>query len=58
MGNFADDGNWFPGTIDQVYTEGRTYHVQYDDGDYEEFVPRDLIQVNWGNDDEGVKDDK
>jgi ectoine hydroxylase-related dioxygenase (phytanoyl-CoA dioxygenase family) len=58
MGNFGDDGNWFPGTIEKVYTEDRTYHVQYDDGDYEEFVPRDRIQVNWANDDEEVKDDK
>lgn len=52
MANFGDDGSWFPGTIDHVYTEGRSYHVQYVDGDYEEYVSRDRIQIVWGDDEE------
>eukprot|EP00980_Cylindrotheca_fusiformis_P017555 scaffold5507_cov103-Cylindrotheca_fusiformis.AAC.2 len=53
MANFGNEaGTMFPGSIDRVDVEGRTYNIMYDDGDFEENVPRDRIQVTFGNEDD------
>jgi ectoine hydroxylase-related dioxygenase (phytanoyl-CoA dioxygenase family) len=47
LANYHGHGEWFPGTIRKVHAESRTYHVVYDDGDYEDFVWRDRIRIVW-----------
>ena len=49
MANYEGNGNWFPATIVAIHSESRTYNIQYDDGDYEEYVTRDSILVIWGD---------
>ena len=43
LGNWKGRGNMYEGSIAQVNADG-TYHIQYDDGDFEEDVPRARIQ--------------
>eukprot|EP00526_Cylindrotheca_closterium_P002077 CAMPEP_0113618270 /NCGR_PEP_ID=MMETSP0017_2-20120614/9243_1 /TAXON_ID=2856 /ORGANISM="Cylindrotheca closterium" /LENGTH=1121 /DNA_ID=CAMNT_0000527759 /DNA_START=13 /DNA_END=3378 /DNA_ORIENTATION=+ /assembly_acc=CAM_ASM_000147 len=45
LANYADEGTWFPGTVDEVNSYHRTYNVKYDDGDFETHVIRDRLQV-------------